>query len=102
MRSYAFLFIILIGIFSVVPEAAAALPEYAKGGVNLKAAIESKGKAITDIASLILAVCSILGIIIGATMIGTGQADRGKSWVIGGVAGLIIGGTVYGIAALVT
>lgn len=91
----------LVSFAAVVPvKAATQMPNYAQGG-NLNTQVQSKGKAITEMISLIVVGLCIIGILIGAGYIGVGKADTGKVYVIGGIVGIILAGTVYGIAALV-
>lgn len=78
----------------------AQLPNYASGN-NLESELQTKGKAITDIVSLVVAMIAILGIIVGGGKLASGNPEGGKQWIIGGIAGLIISGVAYGIASLV-
>lgn len=80
-------------------EAAVTLPNYAQGG-NITQDVQTKGKKITDLVSMIVAILAILGIFIGAGYYGVGKGDQGKVYVIGGLVGLLIAGSAYGIAAL--
>lgn len=101
MKKWFLIVCVLFAAFAVIPvEAATTLPNYAQGG-NLSSSIQSKGKAITDIISLIVAILSIIGMLIGAGYIGVGQGDKGKPILVGGILGIILAGSVYGIAALV-
>lgn len=85
---------------STVARADLQLPSYA-AGADVKTTIESKGKKVTDVALLVVAVLGILGLIYGAGLCAMGQADRGKPVLGWALAGLAIAGCVYGIAALV-
>ncbi len=76
------------------------LPNYAQGG-DLASTLQTKGKAVTDILALVATIVSIIGIVVGAIKIGGGDPDGGKRWVVSGILGLVIAGSVYGIAALV-
>ncbi len=76
------------------------LPNYAQGG-DLASTLQTQGKAVTDILALVATIISIMGIVVGAIRIGGGDPDGGKRWVVSGVLGLVIAGSVYGIAALV-
>lgn len=89
-----------IGLIRIPAFGGIDLPNYASGG-NLKTELQSKGKAITDVVSMVAAIVSIIGIVAGAAMIGSGNADGGKRYVIGGVVGLIVAGVAFGIAQLV-
>ena len=93
------LFACIVAVLFVLPAEAAQLPNYAQGG-NLSTTLQSKGKAITDVISMIVAILAIIGILIGAGYFGVGNGDRGKQWVVGGVVALVIAGSVYGIAAI--
>lgn len=75
------------------------LPSYAASG-DLKSQLETKGGNITKIIAGISVMVCIIGIIVGAIKIGSGDADGGKRIAIGAVIGLIITGVAYGIAAL--
>lgn len=82
-----------------VAEASVALPSYAESG-DLKGQLETKGGAITKIITAIAVIVCIIGIIVGAIKIGSGDADGGKRIAIGAVVGLIITGVAFGIAAV--
>ena len=43
-----------------------------------------------------------MGILVGAIKIGGGNPEGGKTFIIGGVVALVIAGSVYGIATLVS
>lgn len=86
---------------AVLPAEALTMPNYAAGG-NLTTDLQSKGKAVTDIITMIVAILSIMGILVGAGKIGLNNGEEGKKWVVGGLTALVIAGSVYGIAALVT
>lgn len=97
--------LILLSCFTLwitAPAAMAAmqLPNYAQGG-NLTTETQSKGKKVTDFIVMVVAILSIISLAIGAGGFGTGNADAGKRFVVGGVLGLVFGGAIYGIAALV-
>lgn len=101
MTKWFFIVFLFVVAFAAIPaEAATQLPNYAQGG-NLTSQVQSKGKAITDLLSLICAILSIIGMVIGATMIGIGKPESGKVTFICGVLGIILAGSIYGIAALV-
>lgn len=97
----AFFSSVVLSFALIVPaEAAVQLPNYAQGG-NLSSGLQSTGKAITDIISLVVAILAIIGIMVGAGFFATGNGERGRTFVIGGVVALILAGSAYGIAALV-
>lgn len=91
----------LFALFAISAHASLQLPNYAAGGGNLQAEVQSKGKAITDIVSMVVAIVAILGIIVGGGKIAFGKAEEGKAWVIGGIVGLAIAASAFGIASLV-
>jgi|GEM_PF-2708895 len=99
MKKFFTLFACIAAVLFVLPAEAVQLPNYAQGG-NLSTTLQSKGKAITDVISMVVAILAIIGILIGAGYFGVGNGDRGKQWVVGGVVALIIAGSVYGIAAI--
>jgi hypothetical protein len=97
---YAIFFALAIAVLPA--HASLTLPNYAAGGGNLTSDLQSKGKAVTDIISMVVAILAIMGILIGAGKIGVGKGEEGKQWVVGGIVALVIAGSVYGIASLVT
>lgn len=99
MKKFFTLFACVAAVLLVLPVEAAQLPNYAQGG-NLSTTLQSKGKAITDVISMIVAILAIIGILIGGGYFAVGNGDRGKQWVVGGVVALVIAGSVYGIAAI--
>lgn len=80
--------------------AAMRLPGYAQWA-DLRMTLEERAHAITDVIALIVSILAIMGILIGAGYFAIGQGERGKSYVIGSVIGLILAASAYGIAALV-
>lgn len=101
MKKWFFIVFLFFVAFATVPaDAATQLPNYAQGG-NLQSQVQSKGKTITEIISLIVVGLSIIGMLIGAGYIGVGKADTGKPIFIGGVVAILLAGSVYGIAQLV-
>ena len=76
------------------------LPGYAQGS-DLRITIEERAHAITDVIALVVSILAIIGILIGAGYFAIGQGDRGRSYVVGSVLGLILAASAYGIAALV-
>lgn len=75
------------------------LPSYAQGE-DLKTDLENKGKSVTNLISLIVAILAIIGMLVGAGWFASGNHDKGKQVFLGGVFGLILAGSVYGIAAI--
>jgi hypothetical protein len=101
-KKHLFVAVFIALAITLLPAAQAlTLPNYASGGGNLTSDLQSKGKAVTDIISMVVAMLAIIGILIGAGKIGVGKGEEGKQWVVGGIGALIIAGSVYGIAALV-
>jgi glutaminase len=100
MKKFLVLFACVAAVLWVLPVEALTLPNYATGG-NLSESIQSKGKAITDIISMIVAILAIIGMLVGAGKFAVGNGEAGKTWVVGGVVALIIAASVYGIASLV-
>lgn len=99
----AVLAFVALGLAVTAPELAQAtttLPNYA-AGADVKSTLESKGKAITDIISLVIAIISIMAIMVGGGYFAAGNSERGKTFVIGGMIGILLTGLAYGIAALV-
>ncbi len=89
--------------FCVVTSTALAimrLPNYAQGS-DLRVTIEERAHAITDVIALVVSILAIIGILIGAGYFAVGQGERGRSYVVGSVLGLILAASAYGIAALV-
>ncbi len=76
------------------------LPNYAQGS-DLRVTIEERAHAITDVIALVVSILAIIGILIGAGYFAVGQGERGRSYVVGSVLGLILAASAYGIAALV-
>jgi len=107
MKKWFLQFAFLVGILFaqpvLLPDSAQAelkLPSYASGS-NVKADVEKKGKNITDVVLIVVGVISMLGILVGAGYMGSGNAEKGKQVMLGGVAGIVIASLVFGIAKLV-
>ena len=99
----AFLVGIMFAQSVLLPDSAQAelkLFSYASGS-NVKADVEKKGKNITDVVLIVVGVISMLGILVGAGYMGSGNAEKGKQVMLGGVAGIVIAFLVFGIAKLV-
>ncbi len=99
----AFLMVIMFAQPVLLPDSAQAelkLPSYASGS-NVKADVEKKGKNITDVVLIVVGVISMLGILVGAGYMGSGNSEKGKQVMLGGVAGIVIASLVFGIAKLV-
>ena len=76
------------------------LPGYAQSS-GLQTELEQKGHAITSVLSLLVAILSIVGILVGAGHFALGNGERGRSFVMGGVIALILASTAYAIVGLV-
>lgn len=87
-------------VFTRAASAAIRLPNYAQGA-DLRMTLEERAHAITDVIALIVSILAIVGILIGAGYFAIGQGERGKSYVVGSVIGLILAASAYGIAGLV-
>jgi hypothetical protein len=89
-----------VAVLMALPaEATMQLPSYAQD-TGVQQAVQTKGKAFTDLISMIVAILAIIGMLIGAGYYGVGNGEQGKKYLIGGVVALIIAGSVYGIATL--
>ena len=100
MKKFLLVIACLAAMLLVLPaEATLTLPNYAQGG-NVTQDVQTKGKAITDFVSMIVAILAIIGMLVGAGYYAVGTGEKGKMFVIGGLVALIISGSVYGIAAL--
>lgn len=87
-------------LFTTLPAEAMTLPNYAQSGQAIQQSVQTKGKAFTDLVSMIVAILAIIGMLIGAGYYGVGNGEKGKTFVIGGVVALVLAGSVYGIAAV--
>jgi hypothetical protein len=93
-------FALFAALMSMKAWAIMRLPNYAQGA-DLRVTLENRAHAITDVIALIVSILAIIGILIGAGYFASGQGERGKSYVIGSVIGLVLAASAYGIAALV-
>ncbi|MCP5008174.1 MAG: hypothetical protein GY941_30210, partial [Planctomycetes bacterium] len=75
------------------------LPSWAQTG-NLESELSNKGKDAANIISLIVAILAIIGMLVGAGFFATGKQEEGKKFLFGGIIGLIVAGSVFGIAAI--
>lgn len=90
-------------LFSTIRTASAqvTLPSYAQSG-SLQSQLESKGHAVTQVLSLVVAILAIIGILVGAAHFAVGHGERGRSYVLGGIIALVLASTAYAIVALVS
>ncbi len=75
------------------------LPSWANSG-NLENELSSTGQNVAGVISMIVALLAIAGMLVGAGFFTVGNPERGKTYLFGGVTGLVLAGSVYGIAAL--
>ena len=81
----------VLGILLAVPPARAdsiTLPSYAQGS-DLRGALESRGKAISDLLAFVAGIVGIIGIIVGAIKMGAGDPEGGKRQVLWGSLGIL-------------
>jgi len=97
---FGVLVIITVGVF--LPElvnAAVKLPSWASDG-NIENKVSGIGKKVADILAIIVGILGVLGILAGALMFPLNKADVGKQYILWSGVGLVISGSVYGIANL--
>ncbi len=75
------------------------LPTWAEQG-DVKTEINSKGKNASEVLTAVVVLIAILGMLAGAGFFAFGNSDMGKKLIFGGIIGLVIAGSVYGIAAI--
>ncbi len=75
------------------------LPSWSSRG-DIKAELSSTGERISGILSSVVAILSVIGMLVGAAMFPVGRGEDGKRWILGSAVGLIVAGSVYGIAGL--
>lgn len=92
--------VLLASVVSVRAWGIMRLPSYAQGA-DLRVTLEERAHAITDVIALIVSILAIIGILVGAGYFASGQGERGKSYVVGSVIGLVLAASAYGIATLV-
>lgn len=97
---FAIIFLVFTLFMSMTASAKLELPNYAADGEDLKTHVETKGKNVTKLLSLGVAIVSIIGMLIGAGYFGIAEAQKGRQWFLGGCIGLALGAMVYAIAAL--
>ncbi len=99
-----YLIVVLILTAGVLSESSFAannleLPSWASSG-NLENEMKSKGQEATEILSIIVVLLAIGGMVVGAGFLAVGNQEKGKQFLFGGIIGLIVAGSVYGIAAI--
>ena len=75
------------------------LPSWGNQG-DIAAELSSTGERISNILSSVVSILSVIGMLVGAAMFPVGRGEDGKRWLIGSAVGLIVAGSVYGIAGL--
>ena len=75
------------------------LPSWSNQG-DIKAELSSTGERISGILSSVVSILSVIGMLIGAAMFPVGRGEDGKRWLLGSAIGLVVAGSVYGIAGL--
>lgn len=78
----------------------AELPSYAQGG-NVSTQLEEKGLMITDTVTLLVGIVGVVAIAASGLYFSSGNAEKGKQFLSGGLIGIFIAGAVFGIAGLV-
>lgn len=93
---------VLLGLtlFFLNKVAFAALPSYAQSG-DVSSQLEEKGLVITDTITLLAGIVGVVAIAGSAIYFSSGNSDKGKQFLTGGLIGIFIAGTVYGIAGMV-
>ena len=96
----------VVGVYcmavALLPELALAevkLPTWANSG-NLENELASKGQKVANTIALVVGILGVIGMMIGAGQFTLQRHEQGKSWIGGGVVGLVIAGSVFGIAKL--
>jgi hypothetical protein len=78
----------------------AELPSYAQGG-DVGSQLEEKGLLITDTVTLLAAIVGVVAIAASGVYFSSGNSEKGKQFLFGGLIGIFIAGAVYSIAGLV-
>lgn len=106
MKRVHLLAVIMIVVAALLgPELAMAadgvqLPNWANGGSNMESDLSQKGQKVANIISLIVGILSILGMLAGAAHFPMNKPDEGKRFLFYSIIGLVVAGSVYGIAAI--
>lgn len=105
MRSFilAFLFVLGVGGGWLVPAndaVAFKLPNYATSS-NIESEIQSKGKKITNVVSLVVGIVAIISLLVSGIFYATNNPEVGKRYFFGGILAIIIASLVTTIAQLV-
>lgn len=99
---YLGVFVLTALVIALVPDISLAevrLPTWANSG-NLESELSSKGQNVANIIALVVGILAVIGMLVGAANFAFQRAEQGKQWVGGGAVGLIVSGSVYGIANL--
>lgn len=89
-------------VLIVIPDitfAEVRLPTWANSG-NLESELSSKGQNVADVIALVVGILAVIGMLVGAGYFAMQRSDLGKQWLGGGAVGMVVAGSVYGIAAL--
>jgi len=89
-----------LSLFFLSRVAFAALPSYAQSG-DVSSQLEEKGLVITDTITLLAGIVGVVAIAGSAIYFSSGNSDKGKQFLTGGLIGIFIAGAVYGIAGMV-
>lgn len=98
--------LVLVAVSLIVPEIAHAaagavkLPNWASTS-NLEQDLSSKGQKIANIIASIVGILGVIGMLVGAGCFPLNKPDLGKAFVVYSAIGLVVAGSVYGMAALV-
>jgi uncharacterized membrane protein len=87
-------------LWPATAQAQTKLPSYA-AGADVQTKVETVGKKVTDVVSLVVAVIAIVCMVASGAFFAMGNREAGRQLLFGSMAGLLISGLAYGIAALV-
>jgi len=89
-------------VVTIIPELSFAevkLPTWANAG-NLESELSNKGQGVANIIALVVGILAVIGMLVGAAQFAIQRAEQGKQWLGGGAIGLVVAGSVFGIANL--
>jgi ABC-type Fe3+ transport system permease subunit len=96
----ATVFLLVGALLPATTHAQTKLPSYA-AGADVQTKVETVGKKVTDVVSLVVAVIAIVCMVASGAFFAMGNREAGRQLLFGSMAGLLISGLAYGIAALV-
>jgi len=99
---YLTFFTLAAVVLLVLPDVSMAevrLPTWANTG-NLESDLSSKGQGVANVIALVVGILAVIGMLVGAAQFAIQRAEQGKQWLGGGAVGLVVAGSVYGIAGL--